>query len=213
MDGSALRSGRWSVVMAAIAAGCSVQPPPRVAAPAAPPVRAAPAPSAPSAAPAARSGAARRAPSAADEITSGCGISRLRESMLQQVNAMRAAARSCGPRAMQAAPPLAWNRALAEAAELHSVDMAVHDYFDHVGPDGRRVGQRVSAQGYQWKAVGENLAGGDGTVSRVLAGWLKSPGHCQNLMNPAYTELGAACVRQPSSKWENYWTMVLATKR
>lgn len=131
--------------------------------------------------------------------------------MLQQLNAARVAARSCGAKQMKAAQPLNWNKALAEAAELHSVDMAAHDYFEHVNPQGKRVGQRVSAQGYKWKTVGENLAAGDGSVSRVLAGWLKSPDHCANMMNPAYADVGVACVRQPGTKWENYWTMVLAT--
>ena len=145
------------------------------------------------------------------EITSDCGISRLRETVLQQVNVARAAARSCGAKAMHAVPTLAWSKALAEAAEHHSVDMAARNYFDHVTPEGRRVGQRVSAQGYKWKTVGENLAGGDASVARVLAGWLKSPEHCANLMNAAYSEIGVACVREPASKWENYWTMVLAT--
>lgn len=194
--------------MAAIATGCSIQPPPRVAPAAPPPVRAAPAP-----APAAKANPAPRVAPQPAEITSDCGISRLRDSILEQVNAARAAARSCGARTMQAAPAVAWNRKLADAAELHSVDMAVHDYFDHASRDGKRVGDRVIAQGYHWKAIGENLAGGDGTVPRVLSGWLKSPDHCQNLMNPAYAEIGVACVRQPGSKWQNYWTMVLATRR
>ena len=114
---------------------------------------------------------------------------------------------------MPAARALTWNRALSEAAERHSVDMAMRRYFDHVSPEGQRVSQRVSAQGYKWKTVGENLAGGDVTVSGVIAGWLKSPQHCQNIMSPAFSDIGVACVRQPGSQWENYWTMVLATKR
>ena len=146
-------------------------------------------------------------------MTSDCGIARLREAVLQQVNAARAAARSCGSKPMKAARPLAWNRTLAEAAELHSVDMAARRYFDHVSPDGKRVSQRVAAQGYNWRMVGENLAGGDTTVTGVLSGWLKSPEHCQNMMSPAYAEVGVACVREPGSQWGNYWTMVLATRR
>jgi uncharacterized protein YkwD len=147
------------------------------------------------------------------EITSDCGISHLRETVLQQVNAARAAARSCGAKSMKAAHALGWNRSLAEAAEEHSVDMAVRRYFDHVSPDGKHVSHRVSAQGYKWKSVGENLAGGDTTVSGVLAGWLKSPQHCQNIMSPAFAEVGVSCVRQPGSQWGNYWTMVLGTRR
>ena len=195
-----MKSGRWKLVMAGAAAvaGCGLQPAqPPAAVPAPPPSARQP---------------ARPAPSSA-EITSDCGISRLRETVLQQVNAARAAARSCGAKPMKAAPALGWNRSLAEAAERHSVDMAVRRYFDHVSPDGKRVTQRVSAQGYKWKAVGENLAGGDGTVPGVLAGWLKSPEHCQNIMSPAFAEVGVSCVRQPGSQWGNYWTMVLATRR
>nr|MDQ6882415.1 CAP domain-containing protein [Pseudomonadota bacterium] len=106
-----------------------------------------------------------------------------------------------------------WNRALAEAAEQHSVDMAARRYFDHVGPDGKRVSNRVLGQGYRWRVVGENLAGGDTTVAGVIAGWLGSPEHCENLMGPAYAEVGVSCVRQPGSQWGTYWTMVLAARR
>jgi uncharacterized protein YkwD len=197
MRGCGQDVGRWGLAISAVVAGCALQPAPR---PVAPPPAPAPRP------------VARPAPAPA-EITSDCGISRLRETVLQQVNAARAAARSCGAKKMQPARSLAWNRALAEAAEQHSVDMAVRRYFDHVSPEGKRVSQRVTAQGYKWKTVGENLAGGDGTVSGVIAGWLKSPEHCQNIMSPAYAEIGVACVRQPGSQWENYWTMVLATRR
>lgn len=147
------------------------------------------------------------------EITSDCGISHLRDTILNQINSARATARSCGPRRMQAARALVWNRALAEAAEQHSVDMTVRRYFDHAGPDGKRVSQRVLAQGYRWRIVGENLAGGDTTVSGVIAGWLHSPEHCENLMNPAYADVGVSCVRQIGSQWGTYWTMVLATRR
>lgn len=114
---------------------------------------------------------------------------------------------------MNVARALVWDRALAEAAEQHSVDMAVRRYFDHLSPDGKRVSQRVTAQGYNWRMVGENLAGGDSTVSDVISGWLESPEHCQNMMSPAYAEVGVSCVRQPGSKWGTYWTMVLATRR
>ena len=189
--------GRWSLALTVVVAGCALQPP-------------APAPAS---APVARGRSAPRPAPPPAEITSDCGISRLRDSVLQQVNAARAAARSCGPRKMEAVRALGWNSALAEAAERHSVDMAARRYFDHVSPDGKRVSQRVTQQGYNWRMVGENLAGGDTTVAGVIAGWLKSPAHCQNMMSPAYAEVGVACVRQPGSQWENYWTMVLATRR
>ncbi len=51
----------------------------------------------------------------------------------------------------------------------------------------------------------------------MVDGWMKSEGHCRNLMNPAFSELGLACVRQSHSNsgstvnWA--WTQVLATPR
>jgi uncharacterized protein YkwD len=189
-----------SVALAAGVIGCAAPPPVPPARPAPPP----PAVAAPS--------ASRPAPPPA-EITSGCDISRLRETALSQVNAARATARSCGGKRMNVARQLTWSRPLAEAAEQHSVDMIARRYFDHVSPDGKRVSQRVTAQGYNWRTVGENLAGGDTSVSDVISGWLASPEHCQNLMSPAYAEVGVSCVRQPGSKWGTYWTMVLATRR
>ena len=187
-----------SLSVAAIVTGCAgPKPLPPVATPA-------PAPTARPARPPAP---------VAEEITSGCGITQLRDSILKQVNSARTVARSCGSKRMTAARAVVWNRALAEAAEQHSVDMAARRYFDHVSPDGKGVSQRVTAQGYNWRMVGENLAGGDTTVDGVIAGWLGSPEHCQNMMSPAYAEVGVACVRQAGSKWGTYWTMVLATKR
>jgi len=38
---------------------------------------------------------------------------------------------------------------------------------------------------------GENIAVGYPTVSSVLQGRLGSEGHCRNVMNPAFTEIGA----------------------
>jgi uncharacterized protein YkwD len=192
----------WMVALTLVAAtGCAQRPLPAM-----------PPPPTPKPAPVAMR-PTRPAAAAGTEITSDCGISRLRDTVLKQVNAARAMARSCGAKPMKAARELAWNRSLAEAAEQHSVDMAARRFFAHINPDGQRVSQRVSAQGYKWRTVGENLAGGDSTVAGVIAGWLGSPEHCQNMMSPAYAEVGVACVRQPGSKWGNYWTMVLATRR
>lgn len=147
------------------------------------------------------------------EITSDCGISRLRDTALKQINAARAAARSCGSRRVDAVAPLAWSRPLAEAAEQHAVDMVARRYFDHTSPEGRRVGQRVAAQGYKPRVVAETIAGGGTTVAGVISGWLGSPEQCQTLMGADYAEVGVACVRQPGSQWGNYWTMVVAARR
>lgn len=138
-----------------------------------------------------------------------CSIPDLREDLLTRLNALRAQGAQCGSRRMPPAPPLAWSDVLFSAAARHSLDMAAHNYFDHVDARGRRPDQRVSAEGYRWRAVAENIAGGDGSVSSVMRGWQRSPDHCRAMLDPAYADVGVACVERPDSEWGTYWTMDL----
>ena len=130
--------------------------------------------------------------------------------LLAALNAARAQARQCGATGMPAAAALSWNSALASAASRHSTDMATHNFFSHTGSDGSQVGQRASAAGYGWTAVGENIAAGPSSVSAAMSGWLASPGHCANIMGGAYRHVGVACVASADSVYPRYWTMVLA---
>ena len=139
-----------------------------------------------------------------------CGIAGFQADLLNRINAARATARSCGGTAYAATGALAWNGALFNAAEAHSRDMAVNSYFSHTGLDGRSVAQRVSAAGYSWRAVGENIAGGPSSAAAVMSGWLSSAGHCANIMGTQYQDVAVACVQRSGSPYGRYWTMVLA---
>ncbi|MBS3998671.1 MAG: CAP domain-containing protein [Hydrogenophaga sp.] len=145
------------------------------------------------------------------EDKTSCALPDFKDALLQQINAARASARTCGTVNMPAVGGLAWNDRLFSAAARHSDDMARHNYFSHTGRDGRSPGQRVSAEGYSWRIAGENIAAGQTSVHAVMTAWLASPGHCENLMRSAYTEVGVACVVAPSgSTYSRYWTMKLA---
>lgn len=124
---------------------------------------------------------------------------------------MRTAGTSCGARgAFAPTTPLAWSAKLNQAGEGHSLDMATLNYFSHVSQDGRTLVERVNATGYTWSTIGENIAVGYATVNSVMDGWTGSDGHCANLMNPNYTEVGLACVPgEPGSSYNTYWTMDL----
>jgi uncharacterized protein YkwD len=152
-------------------------------------------------------------PAARADQVPACGIQAMRQKLLREVNAARAKGMSCGVRRMSPAPPLAWNDALASAAARHSADMARRDYFSHASPEGARVGARATAEGYPWRSVGENIAGGDRTVDVVMRGWMDSPGHCANIMNSEFVDIGAACVERSGTTWGTYWTMVLGRRR
>lgn len=126
--------------------------------------------------------------------------------LLEQVNTARGQARQCGEQRFAAAPPLAWNEALGEAALGHSRAMANGNFFSHLDQDGLTPGDRAELAGYEGGTVGENIAAGQDASERVLQGWLASPGHCANLMNPAFSELGAAYASDPKSDAGIYWT-------
>lgn len=159
-------------------------------------------------------------PAAPDTATLGagpapanCGIRQLPDEALRRINAARAAGHRCGGRSMPPSQPLSWDPSLQSAATGHSLDMAKRNYFDHRSPEGRSVSQRASASNYNWKSVAENLAGGDTSVGEVVQGWLDSPEHCSNLMDPGFSDVALACVQQPGTEWGTYWTMVLGRKR
>jgi uncharacterized protein YkwD len=133
--------------------------------------------------------------------------------VLRLVNRARAEPRTCGDQHFAAAPPLVWNAKLAQAALAHSRDMAQRNYFRHAGKDGSEVGDRAKRQGYEWQQIGENIATGQGSAAQAVAGWLASPGHCANIMNPDFTESGAAYAVNTGSDTVIYWTQVFGTPR
>ena len=147
------------------------------------------------------------------DANTSCNLPDFRNSLLQQINAARAVARSCGGTAMPAVAPLAWNNALFSAAARHSTDMATNNYFSHTGLDGRSAAQRIAAEGYAWSWVGENIAAGQSSISTVMSGWLASAGHCANIMRAEYQDVGVSCVQRSGTTYGRYWTMTLARPR
>ena len=137
------------------------------------------------------------------------GAQGIQTEVLRRVNALRAAGAVCGGTTYGAARPLSWNSRLVTAARGHSIDMAQHNYFSHGRADGKTLAQRVRAAGSSFSAVGENIAAGQPSVASVMAGWIDSPGHCQNLMNPRFRDIGVACVRNDGAAYRRYWTMDL----
>lgn len=146
------------------------------------------------------------------KFSSPCAEPGLREAILQHVNAARARGASCGGQFFGPARPVAWNQQLVSAASGHSRDMAENNYFDHHSLRGTRPAQRVQATGYKWRSVAENIAAGMLDSRSVMKNWMDSPGHCVNIMDAKYTEIGVACIARPGTTYGEYWTMVLARR-
>jgi uncharacterized protein YkwD len=133
--------------------------------------------------------------------------------VLRLVNKARGTARTCGTQRFGPAQPLEWNAKLAAAALAHSRDMAQRNYVAHAAPDGGKVAERAAREGYEWQGIAENIASGQGSPQQAVAGWLASPDHCVNIMQPEFTEMGAAYVVNPDSDTMIYWTQVFGTSR
>lgn len=121
--------------------------------------------------------------------------------ILALVNNARKSGCTCGSTVMPAVPPLTWNNLLEKAALLHSADMNKNNYFDHTAPDGSNPGDRITQVGYTWLAYAENIAKGYTAEQAVMDGWLKSEGHCKNIMSSKVKEMGVG-------RDGNYWTQV-----
>ncbi|MFJ2366729.1 CAP domain-containing protein [Pseudomonas sp. NPDC087697] len=134
------------------------------------------------------------------------------KTLLAQVNAARAKPRLCGRQRFAAAPPLTWNAALGTAAQGHSRAMANDNYFAHQDPNGDMPWDRAKAAGYGGRQIGENIAAGQRSPGKAMEGWLASPGHCANLMNPMFTQVGAAYAANSRSDNGVYWTMLFGAK-
>jgi uncharacterized protein YkwD len=140
-----------------------------------------------------------------------CGIPDLPAQALAAVNAVRATARSCRGTVYPAVAPLAWDNRLAQAAATHAADMAGHDHVEHVDSAGRDLGTRVTAAGYRWSSVAENLAAGQASLDAAIDGWLNSPsGHCENLMRASVTQMGLSCQRRSGTRYTRYWVLDMA---
>lgn len=131
--------------------------------------------------------------------------------VLELTNTARAQGRHCGREPFGAAPPLKLSPLLSRVAREHSKDMAEHDRFDHTGSDGLSPGDRMTRAGYKWRMAGENIASGVTTAEAVVAGWLNSPHHCENIMGPQFAEMGIAYFYDPRSADGIYWTQVFGT--
>lgn len=119
----------------------------------------------------------------ADVQLTAANAPELRAAVLCLTNAERAAA---------GLAPFASEGNLEAAGQRYAERMVAERFFDHVGPDGSTLATRLAAYD-GWRALGENLAWGEGelgTPRSTVAAWMGSPGHRVNLLSPDYLDVG-----------------------
>jgi uncharacterized protein YkwD len=107
--------------------------------------------------------------------------------------------------------PLSFSPLLARTAEEHSRDMARNHFFSHNSPDGRGTEARIKRAGYRWWAFGENIGCGQDSPEKIMAAWMKSSSHRENILSPAYSEIGIGFFRGGECRY--YWTGLFGRPR
>ena len=132
-------------------------------------------------------------------VLSGCpapGGGDWQAQMLRSINTIRAGA---------GVGPVSLCGTLGAAAQQHSEDQAGRSTMSHSGADGSRIGDRAGRSGYGgWSALAENIASGQTTVDLAMWSWMSSPGHRENILDPAYSHVGFG--RASSSGGTQFWT-------
>jgi len=107
-------------------------------------------------------------------------------------------------RAKEGLPALKGNWELSRIARVKSQDMIDHNYFDHQSPTYGSPFDMMKSFGIPFSYAGENIAAGQRTPEEVVNGWMNSPGHRANIMNPNYTQIGVGLAKGGSYGF--YWT-------
>ncbi|WP_019891191.1 CAP domain-containing protein [Streptomyces purpureus] len=149
--------------------------------------------------PATGSGRATQRPTAKPARPGG-GHAGLAQQIVDMVNAERAKS-GCGP--------VTANSKLTKAAQRHSDDMAARDYYAHSTPEGVGPGERITAAGYRWSTYGENIFKSPKDARTAMAGWMKSPGHRDNILNCSFKEIGVGINLRSNGPW---WTQNFAAR-
>jgi uncharacterized protein YkwD len=92
-------------------------------------------------------------------------------------------------------PPLKESANLNDSARLKAEDMFKYQYFEHISPSGAGAGDLAGNSGYEFIAIGENLALGNFEDDKALVqAWMDSPGHRANILNEKYQDIGVSVV-------------------
>lgn len=102
------------------------------------------------------------------------------------------------------------NQQLTQAAQVKAHDMVSRDYWSHYTPDGKAPWVFIDNVGYGYTKAGENLAYGFATSDDTIAGWMNSQTHKDNMLDPAFSEVGFGFANASSYNNSGKETIVVA---
>lgn len=113
-------------------------------------------------------------------------------------------------RSAEGLAPLKFNNQLDTAAQSKAKDMAQKNYWSHNTPDGREPWVFIEGVQYKYRKAAENLAYGFTTSPATVNGWMNSPGHRANIMDPELREVGFGVIDIPDYQGKGPQTLVVA---
>jgi uncharacterized protein YkwD len=108
------------------------------------------------------------------------------------------------PMSFAASPPLELNVLLGGAAQAHADDMARGSYLSHDSRSGESAFDRMTGAGFAGCALSENIARGQPSADAVVAAWLASPPHCENVHWDKVRFLGVGYSKS-DDEFAHYW--------
>lgn len=108
--------------------------------------------------------------------------------------------------------PLRLNSRLTAAAQKHAKNMSENNFFGHLSPDGHGVMERVTEEGYLWRAIAENISAGLSSPKFTVTAWMNSRDHRANLLNGEFNEVGIGYFQplqnETKPRYSHYWVIV-----
>lgn len=100
-------------------------------------------------------------------------------------------------RARENRSALQLNDKLTAAAQKYAERLARENKFSHTVGGG--MSDRVRAEGYRFRSLGENIAKGQSTPASAVKSWMHSPGHRANILGKGYRDVGFGVARDGGS--------------
>ncbi|MCL1834736.1 MAG: CAP domain-containing protein [Oscillospiraceae bacterium] len=98
-------------------------------------------------------------------------------------------------------PALVQTAALTATAYQRALEAI--EYFSHTRPDGSDCFTAFAENGVVYSRAAENIAYGQTTPAEVVAGWMASPGHKENIVDPNLGKLGVGVAMDANGRI--YW--------
>jgi uncharacterized protein YkwD len=101
---------------------------------------------------------------------------------------------------------LTW-MALTQAQQMMEQKVCQHTIYGAAYPS---FADRLKASKYNYRRAGENIGMGQRDAAAIVLGWMLSPGHRDNMLQPSYNEIGVAALK--ASDGYTYFAQVLGQK-